>query len=118
MLSPPRLVGVFGALVSSLALWAQVTLGILPRSVLCAAGGGVAVRWKAGSRGDQTAGKDQFTMRHARTTQMRMHEARLRVPHVTSRQDNIYNVPHVSTVHRSPTINPHYPLMFFPRRPT
>ena len=72
---------------------------------------------EAGSRGDQTAGKDRFTMQHARTGQMRMREARSRVPHVTSRQDSIYNVRPMSTVHRSPTINPHYPLMFLPLRP-
>ena len=60
---------------------------------------------------------DGFTMLHARTTQMRMREARSRVPHVTSRQDSIVNVRHVSTVHRSPTINPQFPLMFLLKRP-
>ena len=65
MLSPPRLVGVFGALASSFARWAQVALGIVPRSVLCAAGGGAAVWRLAGSRRDQTVGKNgsQFSMR-------------------------------------------------------
>ena len=114
VLSPPRTVGFFGALVSSVARWAQIALGIVPRSVLCAAGGGAAVRWKAGSRGDQTAGKDGFTWQHARTGQMRMCEARSWVPHVTSRQDKAANVRHVSTIHRSPTINPHLPLMPIP----
>ena len=89
-------------------------LGIVPRRVLCAAGGGAAVWRLAGSRRDQTAGKDGFTWWHARTGQMRMCEARSRVPHVTSRQDSKFNVRHVSTVHRSPTINPHYPLMLLP----
>ena len=62
-------------------------------------------------------GKDGFTWWHARTVQMRMREARSQVPHVTSRQDSKYNVRAMSTVHRSPTINPHYPLMFLPLRP-
>ena len=53
------------------------------------------------------SGQEWFTLRHARTGQMRMREARSRVPHVTSRQDSKVNVRHVSTVHRSPTINPH-----------
>ena len=35
-------------------------------------------------------GKERFTMQHARTGQMRMREARSRVPHVTSRQDSMY----------------------------
>ena len=39
----PNLVGVSGAFASSVARWAQVALGIVPRSVLCAAGGGAAV---------------------------------------------------------------------------
>ena len=41
---PTKLVGVSGALVSSVACWAQVALGIVPQSVQCAAGGGAAVR--------------------------------------------------------------------------
>ena len=61
--------------------------------------------------------KRVITWQHARTTQMRMREGRSRVPHVTSRQDSTYNVRPMSTVHRSPTINPHYPLMFLPLRP-
>ena len=43
VLSPPRMVGFIGALVSSFAQWAQFALGIVPRRVLCAAGGGAAV---------------------------------------------------------------------------
>ena len=62
------------------------------------------VGWLA-ERPDSGA-RDGFTMQHARTTQMRMREARSRVLHVTSRQDSMYIVQHVSTVHRSPTINP------------
>ena len=63
------------------------------------------------------SGQEWFTIQHARTGQMRMREARSRVPHVTSRQDSKYNVRAMSTVHRSPTINPHYPLMFLSLRP-
>ena len=51
--------------------------------------------------------KRVITWQHARTTQMRMREARSWVPHVTSRQDSTYNIRAMSTVHRSPTINPH-----------
>ena len=65
MLSPPQSVGVSGALVSLVALWARFALGIVPRRVLCAAGGGAAVWRLAGSRRDQTVGKNgsHFGMR-------------------------------------------------------
>ena len=60
------------------------------------------------------SGQEWFTMQHARTGQMRMREARSRIPHVPSRQDSMFNVRAMSTVHRSPTINPHLPLMLIP----
>ena len=117
VLSPPILVGVSGAFASSVARWAQFALGDRPpESAVC---GGwrrsrMTIGWLAG-RPD--SGQEWFTWWHARTGQMRMREARSRVPHVTSRQDSKYIVQVMSTVHRSPTINPHYPLMFLPLRP-
>ena len=87
-----------------------------PESAVC--GGWRRSRMEFGwLAGRPDSGQDGLNMRHARTGQMRMREARSRVPHVTSRQDSKYIVQHVSTVHRSPTINPHNPLMFFPLRP-
>ena len=62
VLSPPQSVGFIGALVSSFARWAQCALGIVPRSVLCAAGGGAAVWRLAGSRIGQTVGKESDHM--------------------------------------------------------
>ena len=107
VLAPPILVGVSGAFASSVARWAQFTLGDRPpESAVC---GGwrrsrMTIGWLAG-RPDN--GQEWFTWQHARTGQMRMREARSRVPHVTSRQDSKYNVRAMSTVHRSPIINPH-----------
>ena len=77
-----------------------------PESAVC--GGWRRSRMEVGwlvARPDN--GQEWFTIQHARTGQMRMREARSRVPHVTSRQDSTYNVRAMSTVHRSPTINPH-----------
>ena len=92
-------------------------VGIGPGACCVAAGGGAAVWCVAGSRRDQTVGECSITVMRARTVQMRIREARSRVPHVTSRQDSKCNVQSTSTVHRSPTINPHYPLMSLPLRP-
>ena len=75
----------------------------------------VAVGWLA-ERPDSGAMND-YSAARMRTGQMRAREARSRVPHVTSRQDSKCNVQSTSTVHRSPTINPHYPLMSLPLRP-
>ena len=108
VLSPPRMVGFIGALVSSVARWAQFALGDrAPERAVC--GGWRRSRMEIGwLAGRPDSGQNRITMRHARTTQMRMREARSRVPHVTSRQDSKFMVRHVSTVHRSPTINPQF----------
>ena len=117
VLSPPRSVGFIGALVSSVRAVGPCHAGDRPpERAVC--GGWRRSRMEVGWLAERPdSGQNGSQWQHARTGQMRMREARSRVPHVTSRQDSKYNVRHVSTVHRSPTINPHYPLMFLPLRP-
>ena len=109
VLSPPRTVGVIrGVRFLGRAVGPVCTWGSAPeRAALRRVAAQPCGVWLARGETRQWANVRLHVMR-ARAVQMRIREARSRVPHVTSRQDSKCNVQSTSTVHRSPTINPHY----------
>ena len=102
-----------GRAVGPVCTWGSAPERAAMRRVAAQPCGGVA-----GSRRDQTVGECSINMGCARV-QVKCACVRPDRGSLTSHQDRTASVMFrvTSTVHRSPTINPHYPLMFLPLRP-